>query len=98
MGFISLGDIIPKSIKKTGASAQIGEAFMLTKIPKIMARVLGVEIDDRLRLLYVKHQTLTLACVDERLELVIREEEPEILKAIAEVFGPETIKKLQFLE
>jgi hypothetical protein len=98
MSFIQFSDILPSVVKKSGASQQIGEAFMLVKAPKIIARVLGVDIADRLRLLYIKHQILVMACVDDRLEIVIREEENKIIQEFGQEFGFDKVKKFQFLQ
>lgn len=97
MPFISIEDILPKSIKRTGVSKQIIDSFLLAKIPKVIADTLEIEIIDRVKPLYIKQKVLMLACVDERLELVIKEEEEKIVQAFLEKFGVDRINKIQFL-
>jgi len=97
MAFTPIDDIIPGSIRKSGASKQIGEAFMLVKINRIITEVLDIEVQNRIRPLYIKNNILTLACVDERLELVLKEEEHKIIQAIEKEFGANHVSEIQFL-
>lgn len=98
MGFNQLGDIIPKNLNKTDIGRKISESFVLSKIPKLIARVLDIEIDDRLKPLYIKDGKLILACLDERLELVIREEENKLIQAISKELEGVRINKIQFVD
>ncbi|MDD2807890.1 MAG: DUF721 domain-containing protein, partial [Patescibacteria group bacterium] len=65
--------------------------FVLTK------KILGPEVDRKLKPLYIKEGTLQIACLSTVLAERLKNQEDEIIKALNKPYGREVVSRLKFL-
>ncbi|MFA6909448.1 MAG: DUF721 domain-containing protein [Patescibacteria group bacterium] len=97
MAFTSLGHILKKNIRAAGIEPQVQGAQIVEKFNVIAKDILGEEVASRIKPMYVKNKTLTVAVGSSVLGQEIKLNEHEILKRINVDRGPLLVERIRFL-
>ena len=91
-----LGDLIPDSLKKAGIQKSVSDSMVCEEFNKIALHILG-EAAESCRAVYVKDRTLWVAVLSNSLSNELKMYEGDIIKALADRFGPERVVNLRFM-
>lgn len=92
-----LKNLLQKSINKAGISRQVEAALLIEKAQGIIEKLLPSGVNKMTKVLYLRNQNLTIACLNSALAQEIKLYEREIIAKINKDFGKEVIKNLRFL-
>lgn len=96
--FIKLNKLLDKSIKKAGLEKQVVSASILEKFSKVAEEIFGKGItEDKIRPLYLKNNTLTVACLSATMAQELKSHEQEILEKVNKENIGEKVERLRFL-
>jgi hypothetical protein len=93
----SIKNLLGDSIKKAGISDQVEASVVCEEFDKIAVEILGDQVKDKLRALYVKNQTLTIAVMSSVMGQEIKLHEHEILEKLNQKTGQNKVERLRFL-
>ena len=94
---ISLKNLLSDSIRKAGISEQVGAARVCEEFNRIVVEVLGEKVKDRVKALYVKNRTLSVAVLSSAMGQEIKLHEQEILEKLRQKVGEIQVERLRFL-
>jgi hypothetical protein len=94
---ISIKNLLGESIRNAGISDQVGAAVICGEFDKIILEILGEQIKDKIRALYVKNKTMTIAVMSASMGQEIKLHEQEILDKLNKKAGPNKVERLRFL-
>ena len=97
MGFKAIGDILPPHAKKSGWGSQIEAAQLLERFQQIARTKWGAAVDQEMRPLYLKNQTLTVAVTNSSLAQELKLHEQEILEFLNQGTGRQVVARLRYL-
>lgn len=92
-----IGSLLNKTINKAGISEQVGAAVVCDQFNKIVIEVLGQNIKDKVKALYVKNKTLSVAALSSVVGQEIKLHEQEILEKLVVKVGKNKVERLRFL-
>jgi hypothetical protein len=92
----SLGDLIPKSVKKAGIEKNITDAMICDEFAKIAHHILG-DSARKCRAVYVKDRTLWVAVLSNTVSNELKMYEQDVLNALSDKFGKGHIEQLRFM-
>ena len=95
--FQPIGNLLGKSIKKSGAARQIEAAMVVEKAEEIIKEVLGKAVLKKFKVMYLKDNVLTIACLSSVLSQELKLNQAEIIKRLNNYFKKEVVEKLRFL-
>lgn len=94
---ISIKNLLNESVRHAGVSEQVEAAMICDEFNKIALEILGPGVKDKLRALYVKNKTITIAVMSSSIGQEIKLHEPEILEKLNQKAGPNKVERLRFL-
>lgn len=80
-----------------GIGQQVEASAILERFTQICQEIWGKDITEKMRPLYLKNRTITIASVSSSLAQEIKLREREILGKINKEFGPETAERIRYL-
>ncbi|MFA5052061.1 MAG: DUF721 domain-containing protein [Patescibacteria group bacterium] len=92
-----LKDLLKGSVNQAGIGEQVGAAVVCVEFDKIILEVLGDQIKDKVRALYVKNGTLTVAVLSSAIGQEIKLHEQEILEKLSKKAEGRGVNRLRFL-
>ncbi len=95
--FQPIGNLLGKSIKKSGASRQIEAAIVVEEATNILSKIIGKEAANRVRIMHLKDKALTIACLSSVLSQEIKLHQQELVNKLNKKFGREIVEKIRFL-
>ena len=95
--FQPIGNLLGKSIKKSGASRQIEAAIVVEEATNILSKIIGKEAASRVRIMHLKDKALTIACLSSVLSQEIKLHQQELVNKLNKKFGREIVEKIRFL-
>ena len=93
----SIGNLLGESIRNAGISEQVGAAVICDEFNRIILETLGEQVKDKIRALYVKNKTMTIAVMSSSLGQEIKLHEHEILEKLNQKTGTNRVDRLRFL-
>jgi hypothetical protein len=93
----TIKNLLGGSIKNAGISDQVEAAVVCEDFNKIAVEILGENVKDKLKALYVKNKTLTIAVMSSALGQEIKLHEHEILEKLNQKTGKNKVERLRFL-
>ncbi|MFH0804886.1 MAG: DciA family protein [Patescibacteria group bacterium] len=93
----SLKDLLSSSISRAGIGEQVTAAVVCTEFDRIALKILGPAVQDKLKAMYVKNSTLTVAVGSSSVGQEIKLHELEILEELNKKVGPPNVERLRFL-
>lgn len=97
MSFKSLGDILPKHVKKQGIGEQLEATVMLEYFMTKAKELWGSDVEQDMKPMYVKNKTLTVAVTNAPLAQELKLHEAEILEYITKKAGFDAVERLRYL-
>ncbi|MBU1164006.1 DUF721 domain-containing protein [Patescibacteria group bacterium] len=97
MAWQKLENLLPKSIKKAGVDSQVGVAVICDDFIKVLSDVFDERVTKKVKPMYIKNKTLTIAVMNSVLAQEIKLHEPEILKKMNKHGEEKIIERLRFL-
>ena len=97
MTFKSLGDILPKHIKKQGFSEQMEATKLLELFLQKAKQKWGEAVEKEMKPLYVKNKTLTVAVTNAALAQELKLNEKEILDFLNKGQKEKQVERLRYL-
>jgi hypothetical protein len=94
---ISIKNLLDDSIRKAGISDQVEASIVCEEFNKIALEILGEQVKGKLKALYVKNQTLTIAVMSSSIGQEIKLHEAAILEKLNQKTGPNKVERLRFL-
>jgi len=94
---IPLKDLLQKSINKAGVSEQVGAAVVCNEFNKIIQDILDPKLVKRVKAMYVKNKTLTVAVLSSVVGQEIKLYEREILERLEKKVGENIVERIRFL-
>ncbi len=94
--FRDIGSLLPKSIKRAGLARQIKAAQVLKIYEEIVRQYLPDSLASKLKPLYVRDKTLTVASLSSVIAQEMRFKERELLEKINGALGAEVIEKIRY--
>ena len=91
-----LSGLISDSLKKSGIAKQVNDALICEEFNKIAAHILG-EAAEHCRAVYIKDRCLWVAVLSSSASNELKLYEADVLKAVAERFGPGRVEAVRFL-
>lgn len=82
MVLIKLEKLLPKSIRQAGLTAKVSAALLTERYSQVVQEIFGQKIINKVRPLYVRNGTLTVACLNSVISQELKFKENEILKRI----------------
>ncbi|MAG29046.1 hypothetical protein CL632_02780 [bacterium] len=92
----SIGDLVPKSIKKAGIEKSVSDTMVCQEFDRIAKHILG-EQAKKCRAVYVKDRVLWIAVLSNSLSNELAMYEQDIMKALADKFGSSRVAGLRFM-
>lgn len=92
-----ISDIIPENIKKSGTSPQIEATKVLDLFLQHAKEMWGEEVEQDMKPLYVKNQTLTVAVTTASLAQELKLREKEIIDFLHQKMGKKIVERLRYL-
>jgi len=92
----SLGDLIPQHLKKAGIEKSVADALICEEFQKIAAHILGPAAG-HCQAIYLKDRCLAIAVLSKSVSNELKLYEADILKALADKFGPDEVASLRFI-
>ncbi len=97
MSFSTIGNILNKNIqKKSGLTKQIQATLICEKFDKIIQEKWGNKIIDKVKAIYFKNNTLTIASLSSVASQEIKLHEKKILEKINEKFD-NSVERIRYL-
>jgi len=96
MAFHGLKNLLPQSIQRAGVTKQIDANLVLHVYEKVVKELLGEEISQQTKPMYVKNSILTIACLSSLIMQELQYREDEIINKINSNGGGERIRKLNY--
>lgn len=97
MTFQKLENLLPKSVKKAGIVNQVSAAIVCDKFIKVLNEVFDERVTKKVKPMYIKNKTLTIAVLNSVLAQEIKLHEPEILEKLNEKGKEKVVESLRFL-
>jgi len=97
MAWDKLGNLLPKSINKAGIGKQISAAVICDKLLKILEEIFDERVTKKVKPMYIKNKTLTLAVMNSVIAQEIKLHEQEILDRINKGDKDKIVERLRFL-
>lgn len=94
---IKLKNLLWKSINKAGIASQVEAVLVVEKAQKIVDDFLPQKEKKLAKVLYLRNQILTIACLSSAVAQELKLNEKEIIFKLNKNFEKETIKRLRFL-
>ena len=91
-----LSKLIPPALKKSGLAQQVSDAMVCEEFNKIAKHILG-KAGESCHAIYLKNRELNVAVLSSVVSSELKFYEADILKALADKFGPDKVTKLRFL-
>ena len=92
----SLGDLIPQHLKKAGIEKSVADALVCEEFQKIATHILG-PASEHCQAIYLKDRCLAIAVLSKAVSNELKLYEADVLKALAERFGPGRVVEMRFL-
>jgi|TARA_B100001971_G_C18216808_1_gene554429 hypothetical protein len=92
----SLGNLIPKSIKKAGIQKSVSDAMVCEEFNNIAKNILG-EASEHCHAVYIKEGCLWIAVLSNSVSNELKIYEQDILKAFEDRFGKDRVASLRFM-
>ena len=92
-----LKKLLWKSINKAGIARQVEAALVVEKAQILINDILPEQENKSAKVLYLKDQILTIACLSSAVAQEIKLNEPQIINRLNQQFNKETVKRLRFL-
>lgn len=97
MSFTTISSILDKNLKqKTGLANQVTAALICDEFKKIISNIFGPVADNKVKAMYFRQGTLTIASLSSPLAQEIKLHEIEILKILNKKFD-NVIKYIRYL-
>ncbi len=97
MPLLQIGNLLQKSLKKTGIKKQVDCAIALERAGQALSHVLGEEILEHIRPVYVRYKTLTIACLSDSAAAKIGRFEDDIVSFVNEAFPAPIIERIRVI-
>jgi len=97
MAWQKLENLLPKSIKKAGVDSQVSAAVICDDFIKVLSEVFDERVTKKVKPMYIKNKTLTIAVMNSVLAQEIKLHEPEILKKMNVPGKEKIVERLRFL-
>lgn len=97
MTFKSLGDILPKHIKKQGLGEQMQATQLLDLFLQKAKQKWGEAVEQEMKPLYIKNKTLTVAVTNAALAQELKLNEKEILEFLNKGQAVKLVERLRYL-
>jgi len=92
-----IGSLLDKTINKAGISEQVSAAVVCDQFNRIVQEVIGDKIKSKVKAMYVKNKTLTIAVLSSVVGQEIKLHEQEILEQLSKKVGEQKVERLRFL-
>jgi predicted nucleic acid-binding Zn ribbon protein len=92
-----LKNLLWKAINKAGIARQVEAALVVEKAQAIVDEFLPKKESKLAKVLYLKNQLLTVACLSSTVAQEIKLNEPQIINRLNQQFNKEIVKRLRFL-
>lgn len=93
----TIKNLLSGSIQRSGVAPQIEASVVCEEFNKIALEILGEAVRDKVKGLYVKNQTLTIAVMSASIGQEIKLHEHEILEKLNAKTGKNKVERLRFL-
>jgi len=93
----SIKNLLGDSIRKAGISQQVEASIFWDDFNRFVLEILGENIREKVKALYVKNNTLTIAVMSSALGQEIKLHELEILEKLNQKTGQNKVERLRFL-
>ena len=93
----SIKDILQSSLQKAGIADQVNAAMVCNEFNRIMEEVFGKQISEKVKALYVKNRTLTLAVMSSAVGQELKLREQELIQKLEKKVGKNRVERLRFL-
>lgn len=91
-----LSSLISKSVHKAGIASSVSDAMVCEEFDTIAEHILG-PLASKCRAVYVKDRTLWVAVLSNSVSNELKLYEQDILRALADAFGPRRVVELRFM-
>lgn len=97
MTFVKVNKLLDKSVDKAGIQSDLDSAKILIEFSSIAQKVFGQAVMKKIKPLYLKKGTLTLACLSSVLADKLKKQERKILEELNRPYREKVVEKLRFL-
>lgn len=97
MSFVKLENLLDRSVKKAGLKSQIESVKILDEFNEIGEKVLGEKIMKKIKPLYLKNSTLSIACLSSVLAEKLKSQERRMLEELNRPYKKKVVERLRFL-
>ena len=94
---IPIKNLLSGSIQRSGVAPQVEASLVCEEFNKIALEILGENIRDKVKALYIKNNTLSIAVMSSALGQEIKLHELEILQKLNQKTGQNKVERLRFL-
>lgn len=95
--FKDIKTILPKSAKKIGIHNQVKAELVEKFFAEELERVLTSNLLEKVKVLYFKDETITLACLSEPIVFRLQQHEGEIMRKVNRQIGNNHLRKVRYL-
>ena len=97
MTFVKLEQLLPKSVKKADITNQLDSAKILVEFNEVAKKVFGESIMKKIKPLYLKNGTLSVACLSSVLGERLKNQERKVLAELNRPYREKVVERLRFL-
>ena len=97
MAFIRIRHLLDKSIKKAGINKQLDSVKILGEFNKVGQKMFGEQVMKKIKPLYLKDNTLSVACLSSVLAEKLKARERRVLAELNRPYKRKVVERLRFL-
>jgi len=97
MTFVKLENLLDKSIKKAGIGKQLDSSKILDEFNQVGQKVFGEATMKKIKPLYLKNNTLSVACLSSVLAERLKSQERRVLEELNRPYKEKVVERLRFL-
>jgi Dna[CI] antecedent, DciA len=97
MSFIKIEALLSKSLRKTGIKKQVDCAVAIERAAEGLSHILGEEVCEHIRPVYIRYRTLTIACLSDGAAAKMGRFEEDIIKYVNDGFPYPVIERIRVI-
>lgn len=97
MSWNSFKDIASKNLQQKGITPQIQESLIIETANQILLDIFGQEVKDKVRVVYWKNNTLTMAVLSDEILEAIKNKQVDFIDQLNQKFETQVVQDINYL-
>ena len=97
MALVAIGNVVGKSMKKNGVKQQVAVALAIERAHTAMIMLLGEEILEVAKPLYIRQRTLTIASLQSAAATAIGRVREDLIAAVNQGMNPPLVERIRVI-